>query len=154
MTTNANDYIYVQNNYKEKHFKNDYKATQNDHSGRCKTSLLKNWKLTSDCAQANKHIWLVWHRFHHRPMRKHGDNLEEKSMATANISQSQSHDKVAFWPIKYLHSGVLPITSSNTHHPTVLSTCIIKIQSNTQRGWMGKLDTGYTEQNVLWIVSP
>lgn len=38
-------------------------------------------------------------------------------MATANTSKSLSRDEVAFWLIKYLHLRVLPITSSNTHHP-------------------------------------
>lgn len=77
-----------------------------------------NWKLTSVCAQAKNHIWPAWHRFHHRPRRKHGDNLDEKSISAANSSKSSSRDKVAFCPIKYLHSGVLPITCPNT--------CVIK----------------------------
>lgn len=47
-------------------------------------------------------------------------------MKTANTTKSLSRDKVAFYPIKYLHTGVVPITSPNSHHPTVLSSCIIK----------------------------
>ena len=67
--------------------------------GRCKTHHCNTGSLLQT-AQANNHIWLHWQGLQHRPMRKHGDHLEEKSMATANTSESQSRDKVAFCPIK------------------------------------------------------
>lgn len=50
-------------------------------------------------------------------------------MATANTGKSLSRDKVAFWPIKYLHLGVHSITSPNTHHPTILRSYVIKSNS-------------------------
>lgn len=57
---------------------------------------------------------------HYRPLRKPESNLEKKSMASANPCLFLSRDRAAFCPINCLHSGILPITSSNTHHQTVI----------------------------------
>lgn len=63
---------------------------------------------------------LVSLTLHYRPLRKPESNLEKKSMASANPCLFLSRDRAAFCPINCLHSGILPITSSNTHHQTVI----------------------------------
>lgn len=63
---------------------------------------------------------LVSLTLHYRPLRKPESNLEKKSMASANLCLFLSRDRAAFCPINCLHSGILPITGSNTHHQTVI----------------------------------
>ena len=114
--------------------------------GRVQNSLLQNWKLTFGCAQANTPIWLAWQGRHDTPMKRRGNNLEEKSMATANTSVARSRDKDAFCPIKYLHSGVFPPRSLKYSSPSCIKQLYYKFISRTRRTQMEKQDI---EQNMV-----
>lgn len=77
----------------------------------------------------NKHTWLSRQT---RLLRKHEDNLEEKSIAAANTSKSWVMKRLLSTSLSAFTLGVLHITSSNTHHPGVLKCLSYKIKSCAQ----------------------
>lgn len=127
--------------------------------GQVWNSLLQNWKLTLDGAQANIPICRAWQGLHDRPMKTQGNDLEEKSMAAANTGEPLSRDKDAFCPIKYPDSGVFPLSSLNAYHLTVLSSSIIKSNPIHAEPWwrnktQNRIQHFYVKkEQSQWIVS-
>lgn len=83
----------------ERHLKaTNTKGKSNTKKGRVKCTIRRKmsvWWMDAyvdrwiDCVQANKCIWLwLGSPDVGRPVRKHGGNLEQKSIATANSSKS------------------------------------------------------------------